>query len=48
MFLGSGPPGVDPTSLPTNHSPFFDTHEPNLETGVSVFSNLVVDYLQAP
>jgi amidohydrolase len=47
MFLGSAPPGVDPTSLPANHSPLFDMHEPNLEVGVRVFSNLVVDYLGA-
>ncbi len=46
LFLGNGPPGVDPTTLPSNHSPFFDMHEPNLELGVRVFSNLVVDYLQ--
>ena len=46
LFLGNGPPGVDPTTLAGNHSPFFDTHEPNLEMGVRIFSNLVVDYLQ--
>jgi len=46
LFLGNGPPGVDPTTLAGNHSPFFDMHEPNLETGVRIFSNLVVDYLQ--
>ncbi len=46
LFLGNGPPDVDPVTLPTNHSPFFDMHEPNLEVGVRVFSNLVVDYLQ--
>jgi len=46
LFLGSGPPDVDPATLPTNHSPMFDVHEPNLEVGVRVFSNLVVDYLQ--
>jgi len=46
MFLGSAPPDVDPATLPSNHSPFFDTYEPNLEVGVRVFSNLVVDYLQ--
>jgi amidohydrolase len=46
LFLGSGPPDVDPAGLPSNHSPFFDTHEPNLEVGVRVFSNLVVAYLQ--
>ena len=48
LFLGNGPPGVDPATLPANHSPFFDTHEPNLEVGVRVFGNLVVEYLQAP
>jgi amidohydrolase len=46
LFLGNGPPGVDPTTLAGNHSPYFDTHEPNLEMGVRIFSNLVVDYLQ--
>ncbi len=46
LFLGNGPPDVDPTSLAGNHSPFFDTHEPNLEVGVRIFSNLVVDYLR--
>jgi amidohydrolase len=47
MFLGNGEPGVDPKSLPSNHSPKFDMYEPSLEIGVRVFSNLVVDYLQA-
>jgi amidohydrolase len=46
LFLGNVPPGADPHAAPTNHSPLFDTHEPNLEVGVRVFSNLVVDYLQ--
>lgn len=46
MFLGTGPAGTDAAQLPTNHSPFFDMHEPNLEVGVRIFSNLVVDYLQ--
>lgn len=45
LFLGNGPPEVDPTTLPGNHSPYFDMHEPNLEVGVRAFSNLVVDYL---
>lgn len=47
MFLGNGAPGVDPKSLPSNHSPLFDMYEPSLELGVRVFSNLVVDYLKA-
>jgi len=45
LFLGNGPPDVDPATLAGNHSPYFDTHEPNLEMGVRIFSNLVVDYL---
>jgi len=46
VFLGSGPPGVDPATLPSNHSPLFDMYEPSMEIGVRVFSNLAVDYLQ--
>ena len=47
VFLGSGAPGVDPESLPSNHSPQFDMYEPSMELGVRTFSNLVVDYLQS-
>ncbi len=47
MFLGNGAPGVDAVSLPSNHSPLFEMYEPSMEIGVRVFSNLVVDYLQA-
>jgi len=46
MFLGNGAPGVDPKSLPGNHSPLFDMYEPSLEIGVRVFSSLVVEYLK--
>jgi len=46
LFLGNAPPDVDPAGQPANHSPYFDTYEPNLEVGVRVFSHLVVDYLQ--
>jgi amidohydrolase len=46
LFLSNMAPGTDPAGMPTNHSPLFDTHEPNLELGVRVFSHLVVDYLQ--
>lgn len=46
FFLGNGPADADPATLPTNHSPFFDMHEPNLEVGVRALSSLVVDYLQ--
>jgi amidohydrolase len=46
LFLGNVPPDADPNQAPANHSPMFDMHEPNLETGVRIFSHLVVDYLQ--
>jgi len=46
VFLGNGPPGADPTNAPANHSPLFDTYEPNLEVGVRIFSSLAVDYLE--
>lgn len=46
VFLGNGPTGKDPATLPANHSPYFDFHEPHLETGVRAFGHMVVDYLQ--
>ncbi len=46
LFLGNGEPGVDPDSLPSNHSPMFDMYEPSMQLGVRAFSNLVVDYLR--
>lgn len=47
VFLGNGEPGVDPATLPSNHSPFFTMYEPGMEIGVRAFSHLVVDYLQS-
>ena len=46
LFLGNGAPGVDPLTLPSNHSPLFDMYEPSMEIGVRAFSYLVVNYLQ--
>lgn len=46
VFLGNWPDGVDPAAQPTNHSPFFDVHEPWLEHGVEAFGNMVLTYLQ--
>jgi len=46
FFLGNGKPGVDPQTLPSNHSPLFDMYEPGMELGVRALSHLVVDYLQ--
>ncbi|KAA9130868.1 amidohydrolase [Marinihelvus fidelis] len=45
VFLGSGPEGVDPTTLPANHSPEFNMEEEWLETGVKAFVDMVVTYL---
>lgn len=47
VFLGSWPADVDPSTQPTNHSPFFNMHEPHLEVGVKAFTNMVVDYLES-
>lgn len=44
LFLGAAPPGADVSTLPGNHSPLFDIHEPNMEMGVRAFSHLVIDY----
>ena len=46
VFLGNWPEELDPNSQPTNHSPYFDMHEPYLERGVRAFGHMVVDYLQ--
>ncbi len=47
VFLGAGPEGVDPTTLPANHSPEFNMEEQWLETGVKAFVDMVVTYLDA-
>jgi len=47
IFLGNWPEDLDPAKQPTNHSPFFDMHEPYMETGVKAFSHMVVDFLNS-
>ncbi|MBT8072056.1 MAG: M20/M25/M40 family metallo-hydrolase, partial [Gammaproteobacteria bacterium] len=47
VFLGNWAEGEDPAARPTNHSPFFDMHEPYLENGVKAFAHMVVDFLKA-
>lgn len=47
VFLGNWPEDLDPTKQPTNHSPFFDMHEPYMENGVKAFSHMVVDFLKS-
>ena len=47
VFLGNWPKELDPNTQPTNHSPFFNMHEPYMENGVKAFSHMVVDYLKS-
>jgi len=47
VFLGNWPAEEDGATRPTNHSPYFDMHEPYLENGVKAFSHMVVDFLKA-
>ncbi len=47
VFLGNWPEEMDPTTQPTNHSPYFDMHEPYMENGVKAFSHMVVDFLKS-
>ncbi len=46
VFLSNIAPGETLAGSPSNHSPFFDMHEPSMEIGVRAFTHLVVDYLQ--
>jgi amidohydrolase len=46
VFLGNWEASLDPSTQPTNHSPYFDMYEPYLETGVKGFSYMVVNYMQ--
>lgn len=47
VFLGNWPSELDPNKQPTNHSPYFDMHEPYMENGVKAFSYMVVDFLES-
>ncbi|MDX2428526.1 MAG: amidohydrolase [Xanthomonadales bacterium] len=47
VFLGNWPEDLDPSTQPTNHSPFFNMHEPYMEKGVKAFGHMVVDFLNA-
>jgi amidohydrolase len=46
-FIGTFPEGADPATAPTNHSPMFNIHEPDMELGVRAFAHMVVTYLQS-
>ena len=47
VFLGNWPEELDPATQPTNHSPFFQMHEPYMERGVKAYGHMVVDFLNA-
>lgn len=46
IFLGAVEEGVDPSTGPANHSPFYTVHEPNMQTGVKAYVNLTMDYMK--
>lgn len=45
FFLGVTPKGLDPKTVPQNHSPLFFADEAALPLGVRAMSNLALDYL---
>ncbi len=45
VFLGSVPDGIDPATAPTNHSPYFTIHEPDMETGVRLYVQFAAEFL---
>lgn len=47
VFLGNWPEELDPKTQPTNHSPFFQMHEPYMERGVKAYGHMVVDFLKS-
>jgi amidohydrolase len=47
LFLGSWPDDREDNGEGSNHSPFFQMHEPYLEYGVKAFGHMVVDFMQS-
>jgi amidohydrolase len=47
VFLGNWPEEMDPSTQPTNHSPYFHMHEPYMERGVKAYGHMVVDFLNS-
>jgi amidohydrolase len=45
FFLGVTPKGIDPKTVPQNHSPLFFADESALPLGVRAMTNLALDYL---
>ncbi len=48
FFLGNVPPGQDPSTAASNHSPHFFVDESTLPVGVRALTNLAVEFLQRP
>lgn len=44
VFLGITPEGQDPSTAPSNHSPFFFADESALKTGTELYINWALDY----
>ncbi|MEO6030468.1 MAG: amidohydrolase [Burkholderiaceae bacterium] len=48
FFVGVTPPGQDPRTAPSNHSPLFYVDEAGLALGVRALAQLACDFLEAP
>lgn len=47
FYLGVNPPGVDPSKVAENHSPYFFVDEGALPVGMRALATLAADYLRA-
>ncbi len=48
FFVGATPPGVDPQTAPSNHSPEFMLDEASLDVGLRALLQVSLDYLHGP
>ena len=48
FFVGAMPPGQDPNTVPSHHTPDFMVDERAFVTGIKAMLNLTVDYLYMP
>ncbi|HEX8039048.1 MAG TPA: amidohydrolase [Chryseosolibacter sp.] len=48
FFVGACPPGVDPSTAPSHHTPDFMIDERGMLTGLKAMLNLVLDYSENP
>ena len=47
FFVGSTPPGIDPLTAPSNHSPLFKMDESALDLGLRAMLQASLDYLES-